>query len=122
MYRSPLLSAFTFTHLPAPLQEVSRPFSVLAEEINARFAAPFAEFLQARAKANDEANPTKAPEGPAQFGPYLVNHPEQWALPDGLRFAYLQTEQALGELLRSKDCAVRVLVGLREASKEAAKV
>lgn len=33
MDRSPIMQYFTYEHLPAPLQEISKPFCILAETI-----------------------------------------------------------------------------------------
>lgn len=95
-YRSPLLQFFGYSHLPAHLQAISRPFAELAEATDRTMA----DALDAHAIRHRDQHITD------------VLDLELWQLPEELRAALHQSELAIQRLVDAKDAAVRVHVVL----------
>lgn len=116
VYRSPLLSYFDFSHLPAYLQEVSATFARAAIALDRSLAGEL--YLHCQHKRGEllELCPTAEERALVEAMPsahFLQLH----QLPPNLTAAYLQTERAIEHLLEAKDCAVRAALSIVKAAK-----
>lgn len=118
VYRSPLLSYFDFSHLPAYLQEVSGSFARVAIALDRSLAGEL--YLHCQHKRRELLELCNLPDGQERAlveampsAHFLQLHD----LPPNLTAAYLQTERAIEHLLTAKDCAVRAALSIVKAAK-----
>ena len=116
VYRSPLLSYFDFSHLPAYLQEVSATFARAAIALDRSLAGELYLHCQHKRRELLELCPDAEQRALVEGMPsahFLQLHD----LPPNLNAAYLQTERAIEHLLEAKDCAVRAALSIVKAAK-----